>query len=94
MLRALADDPSVRLQRGEQMGLKEAILEASSVRGIDPYRQPFKPADLGIIASDYGSFSDYCSKSETQSGKWNKEVILEAAEWTRTGKPYKYILKK
>lgn len=74
------------------MRLKDAILEQSRVRGIDPYRQAFKPADLGIRASDYGSFSDHCSKDETCSGKWNPEVILKVVEWTRAGKPHKYLL--
>jgi hypothetical protein len=74
------------------MGLRDAILKQSKIRGIDPYRQPFKPIDLGIRASDYGSFSDYCFKDETRSGKWNPDVILKVAEWTRAGRPYKYLL--
>jgi hypothetical protein len=76
------------------MGLRDAILRASRLKGIDPYRQPFKPSDIGINANDWGSFSDYCSDGETQSGKWNKEVILEVAEWTRSDRAYKYLLKK
>ncbi len=74
------------------MGLKEAILKESAIRGIDPYKQSFKPADLGIKASDYGSFSDHCSKDETKSGKYHKEVILKVVEWTRKDKPLKYVL--
>jgi hypothetical protein len=74
------------------MKLKEVILEQSRIRGIDPYRQAFKPADLGIRSSDYGSFSDHCSKDETCSGKWNPKTILKVAEWTRSGKPLKYLL--
>ena len=76
------------------MRLKEAILKESSIHGIDPYKQPFKPSDLGMKASDYGSFSDYCSETETRSGKWNKDVILEVAEWTRANKPHRYLLIK
>jgi len=74
------------------MGLREAILRESAACGIDPYKQAFKPADLGIRASDYGSFSDHCSKDETQSGQYHGEVILKVVEWTQTGKPLKYVL--
>jgi len=74
------------------MKLKDAILKESSIIGIDPYTQPFKPADLGIRASDYGSFSDHCPKDETCSGKWHPEEILKVVEWTRAGRPHKYIL--
>lgn len=74
------------------MGLKKDILKASERRGINPYKQPFQPRDLGLIASDYGSFSDYCSKGDTLSGKWNPNVILKAVKWDRGGKPRKYLL--
>ena len=74
------------------MGLRESILIESAARGIDPYKQAFKPEDLGIRASDYGSFSDHCSKDETQSGQYSGEVILKVVEWTRTGKPLRYVL--
>jgi hypothetical protein len=60
--------------------------------GIDPYRHHFKPSDLDIRASDYGSFSDYCAPDETESGKWNNEVILKVADWTSTGRPLRYLL--
>jgi hypothetical protein len=81
-----------RARGGLNMKLKEAILEQSRICGLDPYKQPFKPADIGIKASDYGSFSDYCSKDETCSGKWNQDIILKVVEWTRSGKPKKYLL--
>jgi hypothetical protein len=74
------------------MTLREAILEASRRRGMDPYTQPFKPSELGIRASDYGSFSDHCSENETCSGKWNSEVILKVAEWSASGRPFRYLL--
>lgn len=74
------------------MNLKEVILEASAIRGIDPYTQPFKPADLGIKASDFGSFSDYCSLNETCSGKYRTDVTLIVYDRTRTGKPLRYLL--
>ncbi len=76
------------------MGLKEDILQASLAHGIDPYTQAFKPSDLGLKASAYGAFSDHCSKVETRSGKWNKDVILKVEQWTKAGKPYKYLLIK
>lgn len=75
------------------MKLKDDILQASKVRGINPYTQSFKPSKLGLKASDYGSFSDFCSSNETISGKWNKAVVLEVAEWTQTHKPFRYLLK-
>jgi len=74
------------------MGLKETILRESAVRGIDPYKQEFRPSDLGIKASEYGSFSDHCSEEETQSGQYNREVILKVVERTLTGRPRKYVL--
>ena len=60
--------------------LRNLIIERSKIMGIDPYRHHFKPSDLDIRASDYGSFSDYCAPDKTESGKWNQEVILKVAE--------------
>jgi hypothetical protein len=74
------------------MELKYAVLRESRIRGIDPYRQPFKPSDLGIRASDYGSFSDHCADDETVSGKWNPEVIFRVVERTQNGRPRRYLL--
>ena len=74
------------------MSLKNDIIKAAARKGINPYKHPFKPADLGLSASDYGSFSDYCSKEETVSGKWNKQVILKVAEFGKTGRPRRYLL--
>jgi cytochrome c1 len=73
------------------MNLREDILSASKVRKIDPYTKAFKPSDLGLKASNYGSFSDHCNKNETRSGKWNPNVILSVAE-RKGDKPYKYFL--
>jgi hypothetical protein len=42
------------------MKLAIDILRESKRVCIDPYKDPFKPFDLGLKASDYGSFSDYC----------------------------------
>jgi len=71
--------------------LKNNIIIKAKEKGINPYLQPFKPSDLDLIASDYGSFSDYCSSDETISGKHNKNHILTVAE-RRSGKPHKYLL--
>jgi len=67
------------------------IKEAAKKAGIDPLTMPFKPEDLNIIASDYGSFSDWCSAEETVSGRYNRRVCLTVAE-RRGGKPFKYLL--
>ena len=75
------------------MGLKEDILKASVKNGIDPYKEPFSPSDLGLTSSDYGSFSDHCSKEETISGKWSSDVILIVAQKDKSGRPSKYLLK-
>lgn len=74
------------------MGLKEDILHASEQQGIDPYNQAFKPSDLKLDPSKYGSFSDYCAEDETTSGKWSTNVILKVVERKRDGTPYKYLL--
>ncbi len=74
------------------MGLKEDILEASKKVGLNPYNQVFKPSDLGLTSSDYGSFSDYCSKDDTLSGQWSSKIILKVAERNKSGKPHKYFL--
>ncbi len=76
------------------MRLKNDILKAAKVKGIDPYTEPFKPSDLGLIVSDYGSFSDHCSKEETVSGKWADDVILTVAERNVGGKLLRYLLIK
>jgi len=74
------------------MGLREDIIEASKRVGIDPFKQPFKPSDLGLVSSDYGSFSDHCSRGDTASGKWASDVILKAVERDRAGRPKRYLL--
>jgi hypothetical protein len=42
------------------MKLRRDIIASAKNKGINPYTTPFKPSDLGLRASDYGSFSDYC----------------------------------
>lgn len=74
------------------MSLREAIINKSKLRGIDPYKDSFRPADLGIKASDFGSFSDYCSENETRSGVWNPAVILKVVARDRGNRPRRYVL--
>ena len=72
------------------MKLAEEILKKSKMVGIDPYKEAFKPCDLGIKPNDYGSFSDWCK--DTVSAKWNPCICLEAVEFRKDGKPLKYRL--
>lgn len=74
------------------MALKNDILQASRRIGIDPYNDPFKPSELRLNASKYGSFSDYCA--DTESSKWNSNVILRPVELRKDGKPLRYLLIK
>jgi len=74
------------------MGLKEDILEASKRVRLNPYKQAFKPSDLGLTYSNYGSFSDYCSKDDTLSGQWSSKIILKVAERNKSGKPRSSLL--
>ena len=68
--------------------IKRAALE----RGIDPYGQAFKPSDLNLKASDYGSFADFCDPKEALSGRWQSDVILKVTERTKGGRPKRYLL--
>jgi len=74
------------------MDLKEDILREAKKRDINPYMQPFKPSELGLKASDYGSFSDYCK--DTKSAKWNRSIILDPVEFNKGGRPWRYLLLK
>ncbi len=74
------------------MELKKDILKASEKVGLDPYTKPFKPSDIGINSNQYGSFSDYCSEDDTESGKWNTDIILKVVERDKGGRPFKYLL--
>ncbi len=76
------------------MDLKEDILKACKKTGINPYKQAFKPSDLGLTASDYGSFSDYCSANDTQSGHWSPKTVLKVTIRDKGGRPLKYLLIK
>ena len=78
------------MKSGKHLG--EDIIRAAAKRGIDPFQTPFTPKDLGIIASDYGCFADWCSAAETRSGKWNKHVCLKVSARSHSGKPRRYVL--
>lgn len=73
------------------MNLCERIIEAAEEKKIDPFKQPFKPSDLGLKASDYGSFSDWCKDKATESAKYNRRVCLTVKDW-RGVRPYRYVL--
>lgn len=73
--------------------LKDNIETQARKRGKNPYKDAFKPSDLGLKASDYGSFADYASPDEAKSGKYNKSIILKVVEWSKNGRPRRYILK-
>jgi hypothetical protein len=75
--------------------LGDHILAAASQRGWDPYTKPFRPSDLGIAASDYGSFSGWCPDARhggSASGKWNKHVCLRIHSRSVAGSPVRYLL--
>ena len=72
------------------MKIADDILRESKRVGIDPYRDPFRPADLGLKASDYGSFSDWCR--DTTSARWNQHICLDAVQFRKDDKPLKYVL--
>jgi len=72
--------------------LCEDIIQAAQKVNIDPFETLFRPKDLGLRASDYGSFADWCLPAEAKSGKWNKHVCLRVAKRNDAGKPTQYIL--
>jgi len=72
--------------------LCEDIIQAAQKVNTDPFKTPFRPKDLGLRASNYGSFADWCLPKEARSGKWNKHVCLKVAEWNDSGKPTRYVL--
>jgi len=74
------------------MNLCESIIKVAKEKEIDPFKTPFKPSDLGLKATDYGSFSDWCEAGETKSAKYNPKVCLKVREY-RGKKPYRYVLR-
>lgn len=71
--------------------LRADIMQAAKEIGLDPFTRGFKPSDLGLTASDYGSFSDYCTQGETVSASWNADIILRVVEWNGE-RPHRYVL--
>ena len=71
--------------------LKRDIIESARDKGIDPYKTPFSPKDLGLRSDKYGSFSDYCD--DTESAKWAPDAILNVVETDSGGRPKTYTLK-
>ena len=69
--------------------LKDDII-ASSKGILDPYKDPFRPGDLGLKANNYGSFSDHCPLNNTISSKWCGCGTLKCV----SKKPHKYILNR
>ena len=72
------------------MRIARDIIREANDRGIDPYRDPFKPSDLGLRPQNYGSFSDWCSN--TGSSIHNRHVCLRAVEFRIDEKPIRYVL--
>lgn len=70
--------------------LKKDIIKAA-IGKLDPCKDPFQPKNLKLTASDYGSFSDHCTKGTTPSSKWCGCGLLKRVNKTT---PYKYILIK
>lgn len=74
------------------MNLRNDIIQAGKRKGWDVYQKPFRPKDLGLKASDYGSFSDHAINGTTKSSKYNTDQCLKAVEFDKNGRPTKYIL--
>lgn len=72
--------------------LCEDIIQAAQKVNIDPFKTPFRPKDLGLRASDYGSFADWCSSAEAKSGRWSNHVCLTVVQRDSAGKPMRYVL--
>jgi hypothetical protein len=72
--------------------LRKDIIVACIEKSWNPFDVPFKPSDLDIDASQYGSFSDYCLESATVSGQYANEHILDVAERDENGRPTHYLL--
>lgn len=80
------------------MSLKNDILQAakskgSNPKGLDPYTDPFKPSDLGLNSSKYGSFSDHCVNGTTVSSKHSTDQCLIPIFDDISNKPKKYLLR-
>lgn len=49
--------------------LRRDILRVSRRKGIDPYKEEFRPRTFRLNANEYGSFSDHCIKGQTKSSE-------------------------
>ena len=76
----------------KRMTLRQAILKVAQAKQWNPYTKPFKPKDLGLDASQYGSFSDHCITGTTQSSQYSNDQCLKSVEFTQSGKPLRYLL--
>jgi hypothetical protein len=68
------------------------IQRVAKLAGIDYEDRPFRPKDLGLYANSYGSFSDWCSRKQTTSGRHNRHVCLRVVKRNSGGRPYTYVL--
>jgi len=66
-------------------------IRISTLRSL--WTDPEELFPVGLTSSDYGSFSDHCSKEETISDKWSSDVILKVTQKDKSGRPSKYLLK-
>lgn len=84
---------STRKRSKTGLRLQQDILKASVERGFNPYARSFRPGELGLIASKYGSFSDHCSEGESKSTKYQRQSkALIVCERDLSGRPRTYRL--
>lgn len=70
---------------------KAFVLKAAQKKGIDPYKQ-WRPRELGINSSKWGSCSDRCVNGSTKSSKYHPEQCLMPVKFNKAGRPTHYIL--
>lgn len=87
-----SEDESNTTEEVKQMSFKQVIISAANAKGINPYVDAFKPKDLGINASKYGSFSDHCISGSTKSSIYSENQCLEPVEFSSSGRPLRYRL--
>lgn len=69
--------------------LKDDIIKSANGK-FNPHKDAFKPKDLKLNSSNYGSFSDHCKKGTTKASKWCGCGLLKCV----SKKPFRYILIK
>ena len=47
--------------------LRRDILTRAEEKKLDPYHDQFRPKDLRLDTTKYGSFSDHCGENKTKS---------------------------